>query len=78
MHRNVIFRNATVPPLPISSAWEPRPKDLWRRLEAECLDAEGAPLTTDQRGLTRPVAIVGPEPRCDVGAYEVQPHEMQP
>jgi len=34
--------------------------------EAECVDTEGAQLTTDQRG----------EPRgsmCDVGAFEVQP-----
>lgn len=34
--------------------------------EAECLDAEGAPLTTDQRGEAR-------TPMCDVGALEVQP-----
>jgi hypothetical protein len=40
--------------------------------EADCLDADGAPLTTDQRGLPRPVAILGPEPMCDVGAFEVQ------
>jgi len=39
---------------------------------AECVDADGAPLTTDQRGEPRPVAIHGPEPRCDVGAFEVQ------
>jgi hypothetical protein len=39
----------------------------------ECVDAEGAPLTTDQRGFTRPVAILGAEPKCDVGAFEVQP-----
>jgi predicted outer membrane repeat protein len=38
-----------------------------------CLDAEGALLMTDQRGLPRPAAIVGPEPMCDVGAVEVQP-----
>ena len=41
--------------------------------EADCLDAEGLPLTTDQRGEPRPVALLGPEPRCDVGAFEVQP-----
>ncbi|MBW2381057.1 MAG: hypothetical protein JRG70_16160, partial [Deltaproteobacteria bacterium] len=39
---------------------------------ADCVDADGAPLTTDQRGEPRPVAIHGPEPRCDVGAFEVQ------
>jgi hypothetical protein len=39
----------------------------------KCLDAEGAPLMTDQRGLLRPVAILGPEPKCDVGSVEVQP-----
>ena len=32
----------------------------------ECLDAEGAPLTTDQRGFPR-------DSMCDVGAFEVQP-----
>jgi len=36
----------------------------------DCVDAEGAPLTTDQRGEERPVAILGPEPKCDVGAFE--------
>lgn len=39
LHRNVIFRNATVPRMPVSfvearSAWE-----LWDRLEAECTEA---------------------------------------
>ena len=34
--------------------------------EAECLDADGAPLTTDQRGFPR-------DSMCDVGAFEVQP-----
>ena len=34
--------------------------------EAECLDADGEPLTTDQRGLPR-------DSMCDVGAFEVQP-----
>ena len=38
-----------------------------------CVDADGLPLTTDQRGEPRPVAIRGPEPKCDVGAFEVQP-----
>jgi len=41
--------------------------------EAMCLEADGEPLTTDQRGEPRPVAILGPEPKCDVGAFEVQP-----
>jgi hypothetical protein len=35
---------------------------------AECLDAEGEPLTTDQRGEPRPGGST-----CDVGAFEVQP-----
>jgi len=34
--------------------------------EAECLDADGEPLTTDQRGFPR-------DSKCDVGAFEVQP-----
>jgi predicted outer membrane repeat protein len=35
--------------------------------EADCT------VDTDQRGEPRPVAILGAEPRCDVGAFEVQP-----
>ena len=34
--------------------------------EAECVDADGAPLTSDQRGEPR-------DSMCDVGAFEVQP-----
>jgi hypothetical protein len=36
IHRNVIFRNSKVLPLPISSIDEPDPKRLWKRLEKEC------------------------------------------
>ena len=36
--------------------------------EAECVDADGARLTTDQRSEPRPDG-----PKCDVGAFEVQP-----
>jgi hypothetical protein len=32
----------------------------------DCVDAEGEPLTTDQRGERR-------DSMCDVGAFEVQP-----
>jgi len=35
---------------------------------AMCVDAEGQPLTTDQRGELRPAG-----PGCDAGAYELQP-----
>jgi len=38
--------------------------------EADCLDAEGAPLTTDQRGKPRPETG---GTMCDVGAFERQP-----
>jgi hypothetical protein len=38
--------------------------------EADCVDAEGAPLTTDQRGEPRPETG---GTLCDVGAFEVQP-----
>jgi len=38
--------------------------------EAECLDADGDPLTTDQRGEPRPETG---GTMCDVGAFEVQP-----
>jgi len=43
--------------------------------EGDCVDADGQPLLTDQRGEPRPVAIVGPEPKCDIGAFEVQGNE---
>jgi hypothetical protein len=39
IHRNVIFRNATVPPLPISYADQPSAIGLWRDLRNQCLDA---------------------------------------
>jgi hypothetical protein len=32
----------------------------------ECVDADGEPLTTDQRGFPR-------DSMCDIGAFEVQP-----
>jgi hypothetical protein len=36
--------------------------------EADCVDGDGEPLTTDQRGEPRPAGD-----GCDVGAFEVQP-----
>ncbi len=39
IHRNVIFRNTTVPPLPISYDDEPTAIGLWRELRRQCLDA---------------------------------------
>ena len=39
IHRNVIFRNATVPALPISYADQPSAIGLWRDLRSQCLDA---------------------------------------
>jgi hypothetical protein len=41
--------------------------------EEDCVDADGEPLTTDQRGEPRPDWTFKPSPRCDVGAFEVQP-----
>ncbi len=38
LHRNVIFRNA-ITPVPIGSASAPRPWDLFRYLQSECLEA---------------------------------------
>jgi hypothetical protein len=38
--------------------------------DADCVDAEGAPLTTDQRGEPRPETG---GTMCDVGAFELQP-----
>lgn len=37
-HRNVIFRNATVPPLPITTIEAGDPQTLWTALKDQCLD----------------------------------------
>jgi len=39
IHRNVIFRNAAVPPQPISWLDAGPAQELWRQLELQCLDA---------------------------------------
>jgi hypothetical protein len=39
VHRNVIFRNASVPDLPISFVDEPTADGMWRQLERQCLEA---------------------------------------
>ncbi len=39
VHRNIIFKNATVPALPISSRAVPTVTGLWEKLAAECNDA---------------------------------------
>lgn len=39
LHRNVLFRSAAVPALPISSVEEPTPEGLWAALERTCLRA---------------------------------------
>jgi len=39
VHRNVIFRNGTVPARPVSFIDVPEAVELWRRLKRECLDA---------------------------------------
>ena len=36
LHRNVLFRDATVPPVPVSSMEAHTPEDLWRALRADC------------------------------------------
>jgi hypothetical protein len=38
LHRNVLFRSGTVPPLPISAREAPEPADLWRALKKTCID----------------------------------------
>lgn len=39
LHRNVIFRNRSVPASPISYIETPTPERLWNALEADCLDS---------------------------------------
>ncbi|MEZ4265459.1 MAG: DUF3604 domain-containing protein [Myxococcota bacterium] len=41
LHRNVIFRNADVPPHTTSYLDEPYPDGLWSALQRDCLDADG-------------------------------------
>lgn len=40
LHRNVIFANAAVPPLPLSAKEAPEPTQLWQWLQDYCLDAD--------------------------------------
>ena len=40
LHRNVIFRNAIVPPNPISYIEAPREWTLWEKLQRDCLDTD--------------------------------------
>ncbi len=42
LHRNVIFRNADVPPLAETADTATTPERLWAALTADCLDAPGA------------------------------------
>jgi hypothetical protein len=39
VHRNVVFRNAAVPPLPASFVEDRKAPRLWERLRAECIEA---------------------------------------
>ena len=41
LHRNVVFRNTTVPRLPVSTIEAPRHWQLWEALQRDCLDAPG-------------------------------------
>jgi hypothetical protein len=38
LHRNVIFRNARVPELPVSWVDTPSASDLWKQLQSRCVD----------------------------------------
>jgi hypothetical protein len=42
LHRNVVFRNSEVPELPASFIDEPGAEKLWRSLDAQCNQGEGA------------------------------------
>lgn len=46
LHRNVIFRNHRVPSLPTSYFDESQEEGLWRRLRADCIDAEACDVLT--------------------------------
>jgi predicted outer membrane repeat protein len=53
----------------MTHALEPGSVGVDRIPEPDCVDAEGMPLSTDQRGAPRPA---GAGAACDVGAYEAQ------
>ena len=40
LHRNVIFRNAIVPPLPVSARDAGTPQELWQSLSENCLNSD--------------------------------------
>ena len=40
LHRNVLFRNASVLPQPISAREAPAPRDLWHGLHAACIEGD--------------------------------------
>jgi hypothetical protein len=40
LHRNVIFRNAVVPDLPVTYFEAPTPVELWQRLDSQCRQAD--------------------------------------
>lgn len=42
LHRNVVFRNTEVPPLPITFIDEPSAERLWRSLDKQCINGRGA------------------------------------
>jgi hypothetical protein len=46
MHRNVIFRTAAVPDLPISHVEAPQPEQLWRQLSDACAAVPGCAFLT--------------------------------
>lgn len=39
LHRNVIFANGSVPPIPMSAKDAPQPRDLWQWLKKRCIDS---------------------------------------
>lgn len=46
MHRNVLFRNANVPELPVSSMEAKRPELLWAQLDQRCSEPDGCEVIT--------------------------------
>lgn len=72
LHRNIIFRNASVPDLPVSYVDEPTPEGLWRRLREACSDGLpgcdflGIPHNSNLSGGMMFPAGVGPDGWTDV------------
>ena len=84
-HRNVIFRNGTVPDFPTTYIEEPTAQGLWKRLRADCLDAGtgcdvlAIPHNTNwSNGTQMIVEYPGAANKAEEAAQAAERREMEP